>query len=412
MTNAARVEYASEAPEEVPAGFAPQVVTGVLTDPGAAAELVAATQDLDDQAGSIDTVRVDLNDIGKVALLEAAEEVDLAKQIEAGLYAGKLRFLASLSGADRLQALDDLRNPPAVPGKKRGANKERLSENIDGIERHMAQIDSMDPTERRGYLRLLGQVEQEGAQAKDQLLTANLRLVVSEAKKHVRPGFPLPDLIQEGNLGAIRAVEKFDYTKGFKFSTYATNWIKQALARAKAEMGSQAHIPTHVVEDMNKIMKIKDALTQDLGREPTIEELAKESGMETEDVAEHLEWRRIFDGKIGWNDLVGEEGSEIGHFIEDTKPENQPGTEIEQQAQATSNKDVVASALGLLTDQEAEVIQLRLGLNGRPPHSQREVGAKLRKSGSWIGKLEKDAYAKLRDPSNVRRLRESLEYSR
>ncbi len=228
--------------------------------------LTAAELDLDAQGPAADLVRVYLNGIGKTALLTAAEEVELAKRIEAGVFA-----------------------------------------------QHMAETAKRLSPTRREELRAL---VRDGHVAKNHLLEANLRLVVSLAKRYTGRGMPLLDLIQEGNLGLIRAVEKFDYTKGFKFSTYATWWIRQAITRGMADQGRTIRLPVHLVEQVNKLARIKRDLHQQLGREATTEELAKESGISPEKVSDLLDHAR---DPVSLDMPVGaEEDAPLGDFIEDS----------------------------------------------------------------------------------------------
>ncbi|MDQ4117284.1 MAG: RNA polymerase sigma factor, partial [Actinomycetota bacterium] len=236
--------------------------------PGAAA---AVAEDLDAQSPAADLVRVYLNGIGKRALLTAAQEVELAKRVEAGVFAQHRLDTAAADG------------------------------------------DELDPQYRRD----LRAVVRDGALAKNHLLEANLRLVVSLAKRYTGRGMPLLDLIQEGNLGLIRAVEKFDYTKGFKFSTYATWWIRQAITRAMADQARTIRIPVHMVEVINKLARVQRQMLQDLGREPTPDELAVELDMTPEKVIEVQKYGRE---PISLHTPLGEDGdSEFGDLIEDSE---------------------------------------------------------------------------------------------
>src|SRR5438045_8885484 len=266
--------------------------------------------DLDAQSPAADLVRVYLNGIGKTALLNAADEVELAKRIEAGLYA---------------QHLLDTR-------KRLGENRKRD----------------------------LAAVVRDGEAARRHLLEANLRLVVSLAQRYTGRGMPLLDLIQEGNLGLIRAVEKFDYTKGFKFSTYATWWIRQAITRGMADQGRTIRLPVHLVEQVNKLARIKRDLHQQLGREATHQELADESGIPVEKVADLLEYSR---DPVSLDMPVGaEEEAPLGDFIEDAE-----ATDAESAVIYGLLDDDLRRLLSTLEDREQKVIRLRYGLaDGQP----------------------------------------------
>ena len=258
--------------------------------------------DLDAQSPAADLVRVYLNGIGRTALLSAQQEVELAKRIEAGVFARHV-----LDTAPRLS-----------------------------------------PTRRADLTRLV----HDGHKAKDHLLEANLRLVVSLAKRYTGRGMPLLDLIQEGNLGLIRAVEKFDYTKGFKFSTYATWWIRQAITRGMADQGRTIRLPVHLVEQVNKLARIKRDLHQRLGREATHEELADESGIPVEKVADLLEHSR---DPVSLDMPVGaEEEAPLGDFIEDAEAADAESAVISGLLQ-----DDLRRVLATLEDREQMVIRLR-----------------------------------------------------
>ena len=306
--------------------------------------------DLDEQTTvSADLVRVYLNEIGKVPLLNAAQEVELAKRIEAGLYAEQL-----LGGAEAA---------------------------------------------RRRDLRAL---VTDGQRAKEHLLQANLRLVVSLAKRYTGHGLPFLDLIQEGNLGLIRAVEKFDYTKGFKFSTYATWWIRQAITRAMADQARTIRIPVHMVEVINKLGRIQRELLQDLGREPTPEELAKEMDITPEKVLEIQQYARE---PISLDQTIGDEGdSQLGDFIEDSE-----AVVAVDAVSFTLLQDQLQSVLQTLSEREAGVVRLRFGLTDGQPRTLDEIGQVYGVTRERIRQIESKTMSKLRHPSRSQVLRDYLD---
>jgi RNA polymerase primary sigma factor len=278
-------------------------------------------------------------------LLTADEEVALAKRIEAGLYATEL-----------LRAAD--------------AGEQRLSEN------------------RR---RDLAVIAEEGTAAKDHMIRANLRLVVSAARKHARRGLPFLDVVQEGNLGLIRAVEKFDYAKGFKFSTYAMWWIRQAIERGLAEQSRTVRLPAHIAETVSKINRIDRDLNRMLGREPTVEEVAEEAGLPVDRV---VELRRVARDSVSLDTPVGDDGeTTLGELIEDGDV-LQAADIAEQRALTTSLRDLVAT----LTPREATIIKLRFGLEDGQPHTLQEVADQVGLTRERVRQLEKKALAELRDP--------------
>ncbi|MRG58365.1 RNA polymerase sigma factor [Agromyces sp. CFH 90414] len=301
-----------------------------------------------------DPVKDYLKQIGKVALLNAAEEVELAMRIEAGLFA-----------------------------------EEKLS--------HMS-----DAEKRTQLGRELQWVAKDGQRAKSHLLGANLRLVVSLAKRYTGRGMQFLDLIQEGNLGLIRAVEKFDYTKGFKFSTYATWWIRQAITRAMADQARTIRIPVHMVEVINKLARVQRQMLQDLGREPTPEELSKELDMTPEKVIEVQKYGRE---PISLHTPLGEDGdSEFGDLIEDTEavvPADAVGfTMLQKQLE---------SLLDSLSEREAGVIRMRFGLGDGMPKTLDQIGDTFGVTRERIRQIESKTMAKLRHPSRSQSLRDYLE---
>jgi RNA polymerase primary sigma factor len=310
---------------------------------------------------SADSVRAYLKQIGKVALLNAEEEVDLAKRIEAGLYA-----------AERV----------------RKAEEARLA----------AKKDAMSPQLRRDLMWIV----RDGERAKNHLLEANLRLVVSLAKRYTGRGMAFLDLIQEGNLGLIRAVEKFDYTKGYKFSTYATWWIRQAITRAMADQARTIRIPVHMVEVINKLGRIQRELLQDLGREPTPEELAKEMDISPEKVLEIQQYARE---PISLDQTIGDEGdSQLGDFIEDSE-----AVVAVDAVSFTLLQDQLQSVLLTLSEREAGVVRLRFGLTDGQPRTLDEIGQVYGVTRERIRQIESKTMSKLRHPSRSQVLRDYLD---
>jgi RNA polymerase primary sigma factor len=302
-------------------------------------------------SASADLVRVYLREIGRVALLTAADEVDLAKRVEAGVFAA-----------------------------------ERLDQVID-----------LDGDLRRDLLAIVG----DGQRAKKRLIEANLRLVVSIAKRYAGRGLPFLDLIQEGNLGLIRAVEKFDYTRGFKFSTYASWWIRQAVSRAVADQARTIRIPVHMVETVNRILRAQRMLVQTLGRDPTSAEIAERVDLPTERVAEI---KRLAMEPVSLHSPVGEEeGSELGDLIEDS--ESVPPPEVVSAGLLASHVEAV---LGHLGEREREVVRMRYGLMDGEPRTLEEVGKAFGVTRERVRQIEAKSLAKLRHPHLSEQLRDYL----
>jgi len=305
---------------------------------------------------SADSVRAYLKQIGKVALLNAEEEVELAKRIEAGLYA-----------AERLRSAEDLGEKLII----------QLRRDLEWIVR-------------------------DGERAKNHLLEANLRLVVSLAKRYTGRGMAFLDLIQEGNLGLIRAVEKFDYTKGYKFSTYATWWIRQAITRAMADQARTIRIPVHMVEVINKLGRIQRELLQDLGREPTPEELAKEMDISPEKVLEIQQYARE---PISLDQTIGDEGdSQLGDFIEDSE-----AVVAVDAVSFSLLQDQLQAVLSTLSEREAGVVRLRFGLTDGQPRTLDEIGQVYGVTRERIRQIESKTMSKLRHPSRSQVLRDYLD---
>ena len=303
-----------------------------------------------------DPVRMYLKEIGKVDLLTAAEEVDLAMKIEAGLDA-----------ADKLE--------------KQEAGELELT---------------------RAEMRRLMRVEQVGLDAKQALISANLRLVVSIAKRYVGRGMLFLDLIQEGNLGLIRAVEKFDYEKGFKFSTYATWWIRQAITRAIADQARTIRIPVHMVETINKLVRVQRQLLQDLGRDPTPEEIGAEMDMSADRVREI---QKISQEPVSLETPIGEEeDSQLGDFIEDAQ-----AVVPADAASFSMLQEQLTQVLDGLAERERKVIELRFGLVDGHPRTLEEVGREFGVTRERIRQIESKTLAKLRHPSRSSKLKDYLE---
>jgi len=300
---------------------------------------------------STDLVRVYLNTIGKTALLTAEQEVELAKRIEAGLYA----------------------------------------------ERLLAEKQGLSPARQRDYKTLAV----DGKAAKAHLLEANLRLVVSVAKRYTGHGMTFLDLIQEGNVGLIRAVEKFDYTKGFKFSTYATWWIRQAITRAMADSGRTIRLPVHLAEQVNKVVRTRRRMHQELEREPTAEELGLELDMPEERITELLEYSRDL---VSLDQTVGtDEESRLGDFIEDAD-----AAVAEDAVAFQMMKGDVRNVLNTLEDRERDVVVLRFGLDGSQPRTLEQIGKQFGLSRERVRQIERETMAKLRDPQRADALRDYL----
>jgi RNA polymerase primary sigma factor len=326
---------------------APDEAEPEVSDPRPAAAEAAR------RAATGDLVRIYLREIGRVPLLTAQDEVELAKAIEAGLFAEEKIQSGFAAG---------------------GASSTLLGE--------------------------LSLVSAEGLRAKQRLIEANLRLVVSIAKRYIGRGLVFLDLIQEGNLGLIRAVEKFDYTKGYKFSTYATWWIRQAITRAIADQARTIRIPVHMVETINKMARIQRQLHQDLGREASPDEIAAEMGLHPDRVAEI---QRIAQEPVSLQSPIGEEDSDLGDFIEDAD------AVVPMEAAAfIMMQDQLDRVLDNLSVREQRIIQLRFGLTDGHPRTLEEVGQEFGVTRERIRQIESKTLAKLRHPSRAQMLREYL----
>ena len=299
---------------------------------------------------SADLVRVYLNGIGKTDLLTADGEIELAQQIEVGLYAQHL---------------------------------------LNDPEQHLTRAKKRD-------LKVLAK---QGKKARSHLLEANLRLVVSLAKRYTGRGMPLLDLIQEGNLGLIRAMEKFDYDKGFKFSTYATWWIRQAITRGMADQSRTIRLPVHLVEQVNKLSRIKREMYQSLGREATNEELSEESGIPEDKIEMLLHQSR---DPVSLDMPVGaDEEAPLGDFIEDAE-----ATDAESAVVASLRHSDIRDVIGTLEQREQDVIRLRYGLDDGVPRTLDQIGRRFELSRERVRQIEREVMAKLRDGHRADRLRE------
>jgi RNA polymerase primary sigma factor len=343
-------ELADDLPVETPEPEAIAEVPDVVPDRKRRLARVLAPDRGD--GGTSDTVRMYLKEIGRVNLLNAEKERELAMRIEAGL-----------------------------------AATERLDTQVAGVD-----LDR----------RILQAAVRDGTDAKDELIEANLRLVVSIAKRYVGRGMLLLDLIQEGNLGLMRAVEKFDYTKGFKFSTYATWWIRQAITRAIADQARTIRIPVHMVESMNRVMRIQRQMAQELEREPTIDELAEKTGLTADRVREI---QRIAQDPLSLDSPVGEEDdSNLADFIQDASADAPDSAATRKMLAAA-----VEEALDELSDREKEVVRLRFGLVDGQARTLEEVGREFGVTRERIRQIEAKTLAKLRHPQRSQKLKEFLD---
>jgi RNA polymerase primary sigma factor/RNA polymerase nonessential primary-like sigma factor len=303
---------------------------------------VATSRDRNDEP---DLVRSYLDDIGSTALLNAEQEVELSRRIEAGVYAAEL-----------------LRKDQAEP--------------------------AMDDELRTD----LAVIAEDGERARDHMIRANLRLVVSVAKKHSRAGVPLLDVIQDGNMGLIHAVEKFDYAKGYKFSTYATWWIRQAIDRGTADQARTIRLPVHIVGELARFSRVERQLALRLNREPTIEELAEEVGTPVEKL---VELRKAAREAISLDTPMGEEGdTTLSDLVEDTE-----GPTADEVVEAQALSDELRAVVRSLPRREAQIISLRFGLYDGHQHSLQQVADRLGYTRERIRQLEKQALAELRDPT-------------
>ncbi len=357
-----------------------------------------------------DLVKVYLREVGRTALLTAEEEVDLSKRIEAGVYAetvlgyaneensqeAKRELYSSALSASRkyFEAMRKTGNEGEARRVQlfQGGTAQKTSRRIEQLARKRAnkiygQVETMasDPELQKD----LALVAEDGAEAKNHMLQANLRLVVSIAKRYTGHGLGFLDLIQEGNTGLVRGVEKFDYTKGFKFSTYATWWIRQSITRAMADTGRTVRIPVHRVEVINKLSRIERRLLTEEGIEPTHERLAVEMGLKPEQIVELLEQGRE---PLYLDAFISDDGkSRLTDFIEDA---DAIAPDVAYEVAERNSK--VNEVLETLEERERDVIALRFGLNGEKPWTLEEIGKKYGLSRERVRQVEREAMTKLR----------------
>jgi RNA polymerase primary sigma factor len=349
------------------------------------------------RAPTNDPVRMYLKEIGKVPLLNAAQEVDLARRIQAGELSTALQRQTADDGKPEPKALKfmvekvwEVRDHQVHAfGKVEGIGRDKIAKSY----RPKTELELDDFCRR---------VERDGQLAKKKLIEANLRLVVSIAKRYVGRGMLFLDLIQEGNLGLIRAVEKFDHSKGFKFSTYATWWIRQAITRAIADQARTIRIPVHMVETINKLVRVQRQLLQDLGREPTPEEIGKVMGIGADKVREI---QKVSQEPVSLETPIGEEeDSHLGDFIEDSD-----AVVPVDAASFILLQEQLGSVLHTLSEREKKVIELRFGLVDGHPRTLEEVGREFGVTRERIRQIESKTLSKLRHPSRSQRLRDYLE---
>ncbi len=370
------LDLSAEQVDQVYSLIAEESIEVVDQEPGSGAE------DVEDfrrdpellKAPTNDPVRMYLKEIGKVPLLTAEQEVYLAIRIESGL-----------------TATDSLQEPSSFD----------IKEVIELAGRSNLEVDPEELVMDKAR-EICRRIEWDGIQAKRKLVEANLRLVVSIAKRYVGRGMLFLDLIQEGNLGLIRAVEKFDHKKGFKFSTYATWWIRQAITRAIADQARTIRIPVHMVETINKLVRVQRQLLQDLGREPLPEEMAEQMEMTAEKVREIL---KVSQEPVSLETPIGEEeDSHLGDFIEDAD-----AVVPLDAASFILLQEQLEAVLHTLSEREKKVIQLRFGLQDGMPRTLEEVGREFGVTRERIRQIESKTLSKLRHPSRSQKLRDFLE---
>jgi RNA polymerase primary sigma factor len=351
------------------------------------------------KAPTNDPVRMYLKEIGKVPLLTAAQEVDLAMRIEGGEFSTAL--MQSIDGNGKVDQKHFRRVVDSVVRIREHQLDVEKRLRHEGIGREKV-TRNYRPRTRQQTVDFLRRVERDGQLAKKKLIEANLRLVVSIAKRYVGRGMLFLDLIQEGNLGLIRAVEKFDYSKGYKFSTYATWWIRQAITRAIADQARTIRIPVHMVETINKLVRVQRQLLQDLGREPLPEEIGVQMGVAADKVREIL---KVSQEPVSLETPIGEEeDSHLGDFIEDSE-----AVVPIDAASFILLQEQLESVLHTLSEREKKVIQLRFGLLDGHPRTLEEVGREFGVTRERIRQIESKTLSKLRHPSRSQKLRDYLE---
>jgi RNA polymerase primary sigma factor len=356
------------------------------------------------KAPTNDPVRMYLKEIGKVPLLTAPQEVDLAMRIEAGEFSTDLLSSVDGSSSNGSARVDQKQFRRVVDSvvciREHQLDPEKRLRH-EGIGREKVP-KTYRPKIRTETVEFLRRVERDGQLAKKKLIEANLRLVVSIAKRYVGRGMLFLDLIQEGNLGLIRAVEKFDYSKGYKFSTYATWWIRQAITRAIADQARTNRIPVHMVETINKLVRVQRQLLQDLGREPLPDEIGIQMGVPPDKVREIL---KVSQEPVSLETPIGEEeDSHLGDFIEDSE-----AVVPIDAASFILLQEQLESVLHTLSEREKKVIQLRFGLLDGHPRTLEEVGREFGVTRERIRQIESKTLSKLRHPSRSQKLRDYLE---
>lgn len=336
------------------------------------------------------------DDLEKYLPQEALSEADIMDNV----YSNLLELGIDVKEEDKLQEIRQGELLPQVSLEELSdIESVSISDPVRMYLREIGKISLLTPEEE---VELAKRVEEGDEEAKKKLIEANLRLVVSIAKKYIGRGLSFLDLIQEGNLGLIRAVEKFDYRKGFKFSTYATWWIRQAITRAIADQARTIRIPVHMVETINKLIRVSRQLVQQLGREPTIEEIAQALGLPPEKVEDI---QRIAQEPVSLETPIGEEeDSQLGDFLEDKESPNPEDATAGQLL-----REQLEEMLGELTEREREVLRLRFGLEDGHAHTLEEVGKRFNVTRERIRQIEAKALRKLRHPSRSKRLRDYLE---
>ena len=359
-------------------------------------DMLALTSELEKAGIKVSEPEVDL-DLDKIEDIDKMEDIDKIDDL------GKIEdidSIANLEGLEGLEGMDNLDLEPiedddvVVDADTSVDDSNGVDDSVKMYLKEIGKIDLLEPEEER----IIAQKMAEGDEdAKETLINSNLRLVVSIAKKYMNRGLSLLDLIQEGNIGLIKAVDKFDYTKGFKFSTYATWWIRQAITRAIADQARTIRIPVHMVETINKLTRIQRQLVQDLGREPTTEELAEAMGMEP---AKIREIQKISQDPISIDKPVGEE--EDSHLVDFISNDELAAPE-EEVARNLLKEDLI-KALGTLTERERKVIELRFGLKDGVPMTLEQVGKKLGVTRERIRQIEAKAIRKLSRASSSKKL--------
>ena len=369
----------------------------IILDDEEEIEVEAIDLSVPDGVSTDDPVRMYLKEIGKVPLLTAEEESELAKHMEAGNYA---MDLIHKKDAEEEELTFKYVSTLEKEKELREGEPTEADQVLDSIIDYAKKVQEGALTDED--IKVLKNIASEGDEAKKRLSEANLRLVVSIAKRYVGRGMLFLDLIQEGNLGLIKAVEKFDYRKGYKLSTYATWWIRQAITRAIADQARTIRIPVHMVETINKLIRVSRQLLQELGREPSPEEIAEEMDMPVERVREIL---KISQEPVSLETPIGEEeDSHLGDFIQD---DNVPVPA--EAATFTLLKEQLEEVLGTLTEREQKVLILRFGLEDGRARTLEEVGKEFNVTRERIRQIEAKALRKLRHPSRSRKLKDYLE---